>query len=47
MKKLPVDELSIREAYRDKGFGTAALQFVEEVYRKSGFRDHDRYFMTK
>ncbi|HEX5504730.1 MAG TPA: GNAT family N-acetyltransferase [Thermomicrobiales bacterium] len=65
-----VDELFIREAYRRRGAGAAALRFVEEqcpalgvhalhlevertnlagqaLYRKLGFRDHDRYLMTR
>lgn len=65
-----VDELYLRERFRGKGLGRAALEFVEgvcraegikavhlevdrvntraqEVYRKAGYRDHDRYLLTK
>ncbi len=65
-----VDELYLREEFRGKGLGRAALEFVEEVcrregikalhlevdrvntraqevYRAAGYRDHDRYLLTK
>lgn len=65
-----VDELYIREGWRGRGLGRAALAFVEalcqkeglaavhlevdrtntraqEVYRKSGYKDHDRFLLTK
>jgi ribosomal protein S18 acetylase RimI-like enzyme len=65
-----VDELFVREEFRGRGVGKAALGRAEEVcrargiralhleveraneraqtlYRKSGFRDHDRYLLTK
>ncbi len=65
-----VDELYLREKFRGKGLGRAALEFVEgvcrakgmktlhlevdrvntraqEIYRKAGYRDHDRYLLTK
>lgn len=65
-----IDELYLREEFRGKGLGRAALMFVEEVcrregikalhlevdrvntraqevYRAAGYRDHDRYLLTK
>lgn len=65
-----VDELFIKDEFRGRGIGKAALVRAEEVcrargiralhleveraneraqtlYRKSGFRDHDRYLLTK
>jgi ribosomal protein S18 acetylase RimI-like enzyme len=65
-----VDELFIKDEFRGRGVGKAALGRAEEVcrargiralhleveraneraqtlYRKSGFRDHDRYLLTK
>lgn len=65
-----VDELFVREEFRGRRVGKAALGRAEEVcrargiralhleveraneraqtlYRKSGFRDHDRYLLTK
>lgn len=65
-----LDEIYLREAYRGRGIGKAALEFVEAacrregihalhlevdraneraqaVYRQAGYRDHDRYLLTK
>lgn len=65
-----VDELFVKEEFRGRGLGAAAIRFAEEVcrargvralhleversntgaqalYRRSGFRDHDRYLLTK
>lgn len=65
-----VDELYVREAWRGRGLGKAALAFVEsichkegiaalhlevdrgntraqEIYRKAGYKDHDRFLLTK
>jgi ribosomal protein S18 acetylase RimI-like enzyme len=65
-----IDELYLREGFRGKGLGRAALDLAEEVcrregiksmhlevdrvnvraqdvYRKAGYRDHDRYLLTK
>jgi ribosomal protein S18 acetylase RimI-like enzyme len=65
-----VDELYLREEFRRRGLGRAALEFIEgvcrnegieaihlevdrinvraqEIYRRAGYRDHDRYLLTK
>ena len=65
-----VDELFVKDEFRGRGAGRAALDFAAEVcrargvralhleverantsaqalYRKHGFKDHDRYLMTK
>ncbi len=65
-----VDELFVKDGFRGRGLGGAAVSFVEglirargvralhleveranenaqAVYRRSGFKDHDRYLMTK
>ncbi len=48
-----VDELCIRESYRGRGYGTAALKFLEEtcrarrLYEAAGFDAHERYLMTR
>jgi ribosomal protein S18 acetylase RimI-like enzyme len=65
-----VDEIYLRENFRGRGIGKAAIEFAAEVcrgegiaalhleverentraqgvYRQAGFRDHDRYLLTK
>jgi ribosomal protein S18 acetylase RimI-like enzyme len=65
-----VDEIYLRENFRGRGLGKAALELAEavcreekiralrlevdrvnaraqSVYRQAGFRDHDRYLLTK
>ena len=65
-----VDELYLRENFRGRGIGKAALELAEamcreegisalhlevdrvntraqSIYRQAGFRDHDRYLLTK
>ena len=65
-----IDELFVRDEFRGRGLGNAAVRFAEgvcrergvcalhleverantraqSVYRKSGFKDHDRYLLTK
>jgi ribosomal protein S18 acetylase RimI-like enzyme len=65
-----VDELFVKDDYRGRGLGGAAVRFAEElcrgrgvralhleverentraqsVYRRAGFKDHDRYLLTK
>jgi ribosomal protein S18 acetylase RimI-like enzyme len=65
-----IDELFVKEEFRGRGLGTAAVRFAEgfcrehgvralhlevgrdntaaqAVYRRAGFRDHDRYLLTK
>jgi ribosomal protein S18 acetylase RimI-like enzyme len=65
-----VDELYLREEFRGRGFGKAALAFAEtfcrehgvaavrlevdrnnsraqDLYRKAGYKDHDRFLLTK
>lgn len=65
-----VDELFLRDEYRNQGIGKRTLQYLvdvcaaegvkalhlevdrgntpaQAVYRKFGFKDHDRYLMTK
>ncbi|HJR05746.1 MAG TPA: GNAT family N-acetyltransferase [Pyrinomonadaceae bacterium] len=65
-----VDEIFLRDNFRGRGIGKAAIEFAAEicraegiaalhleverantraqgVYRQAGFRDHDRYLLTK
>ncbi|HEX8186965.1 MAG TPA: GNAT family N-acetyltransferase [Pyrinomonadaceae bacterium] len=65
-----VDELFVKDDYRGRGLGGAAVRFAEElcrgrgvralhleverentraqsVYRRAGFKDHERYLLTK
>lgn len=65
-----IDEVFVREEFRGRGLGAAAVRFAEgvcrergvgalhleverantraqSVYRKAGFKDHDRYLLTK
>lgn len=65
-----VDELYVRESFRGRGIGKAALLFIEttcrsenvkavhlevdhantraqSLYRRSGYKDHQRYLLTK
>ncbi|MDQ3755908.1 MAG: GNAT family N-acetyltransferase, partial [Acidobacteriota bacterium] len=65
-----IDELYLRESFRDQGFGQQAIAFAikwcqarniralhleveranaraQAAYRKAGFKDHDRYLLTK
>jgi ribosomal protein S18 acetylase RimI-like enzyme len=65
-----IDELYVEAAYRRRGFGRQAVEFVErkaremgvnavhlevhrgndpafELYRRSGYEDHNRFLMTK
>ncbi|HXY24068.1 MAG TPA: GNAT family N-acetyltransferase [Candidatus Acidoferrum sp.] len=65
-----IDELYIAPAYRRRGFGRRAVEYVEqmaremgvnaihlevddgndpalELYRRTGYEDHDRFLMTK
>ena len=65
-----IDELYVEPAYRRRGFGRQAVEFIEkraremgvnaihlevdrgndpafELYRRTGFEDHDRFLMTK
>jgi ribosomal protein S18 acetylase RimI-like enzyme len=65
-----VDELFIKDEFRGRGAGAAAVRFAEDLcrargvralhleversntraqalYRRAGFRDHDRYLLTK
>ena len=65
-----IDELFVKDDFRGRGAGAAAIRFAEglchergvralhleversntgaqSVYRRAGFRDHDRYLLTK
>ena len=65
-----VDELFVKDEFRGRGLGSAAIRFAEglcrergvralhlevergntgaqSVYRRAGFKDHDRYLLTK
>jgi ribosomal protein S18 acetylase RimI-like enzyme len=65
-----IDELFVKDEFRGRGLGAAAILFAEgvcrergvralhleverantgaqSVYRKAGFKDHDRYLLTK
>ncbi|MET0645664.1 MAG: GNAT family N-acetyltransferase [Pyrinomonadaceae bacterium] len=65
-----IDELFVKDEFRGRGAGAAAIRFAEglcrergvralhleversntgaqSVYRRAGFRDHDRYLLTK
>ena len=65
-----IDELFVKDEFRGRGLGAAAIRFAEgvcrgrgvralhleveranagaqSVYRKAGFKDHDRYLLTK
>ena len=65
-----IDELFVKDEFRGRGLGSAAIRFAEgvcrergvralhlevdrgntgaqSVYRRAGFKDHDRYLLTK